>query len=131
MMQTLASSDRYGTARVLKRLFGEYVRRHWMIYSVVMLLMAVVAACTALTAYLIGNVINQAYVYRDFGAIVALCAVTFVLFTVKGIASYGQAVTLAWVSNRIVAENQRRMLGTLLQEGIGYCADRPSTEVTA
>ena len=46
--------------------------------------MAISAGCTALSAYLIGDVINQAYVNRNLRGIVILGGVTVVLFTVKG-----------------------------------------------
>ena len=95
----------------LVRLFHEYVRPHLLVHALVIVMMAVVAACTAASAYLLGNVINQAYLYRDFSAIVVVCIATFVIFTAKGFATYGYAVAQAWVNNRIGAENQRRMAG--------------------
>ena len=77
--------------------------------------MGVAAACTAAVAYLIGEVVNQAYVNRNFRAIALLGGLTIVLFTVKGAATYVHAVMLSRIGNRIVAENQRRMFDKLMQ----------------
>ena len=39
------------------------------------------------------------------------------LFTIKGLASYGQMVTLAKVGNRIIADYQRKIYDSLLVAG--------------
>jgi ATP-binding cassette subfamily B protein len=45
--------------------------------------MAVAAGCTALSAYLIGDVINQAYVNRNLRGIITLGAITVGLFAIR------------------------------------------------
>ena len=75
--------------------------------------------------------INQAYVHKNLPGIIALALVTAGLFTIKGMATYGQALTLARIGNRIIADNQRRMFARLLQHNIGYFADRHSSEFIA
>ena len=69
--------------------------------------MAVSAGCTALSAYLIGDVINQAYVNKNLTGIFILGGVTAALFAIKGLATYGHSVMLSQIGNRIVADNQR------------------------
>ena len=93
--------------------------------------MAVAAGCTALSAYLIGNVINEAYVNQNFPGIVILGGVTVALFTTKGLATYGHSVMLSRIGNRIVADNQRAVFAKLLNEGLGFFSDRHSTEFIA
>src|SRR5262249_44765806 len=51
--------------------------------------------------------------------------------TVKGFATYGHAVMLARISNSIVAENQKRIFGKLLQENLAFYSDRHSSEFLA
>jgi ATP-binding cassette subfamily B protein len=46
-------------------------------------------------------------------------------------ASYGATVMLSAIGNRIVADNQRRMFDKLLQQNIGFFADRHSSEFIA
>ena len=93
--------------------------------------MAIVAAITAFTAYLFGDVINQVVVNRDLLRVVTLCGVFVVLFTIKGLATYGHAVMLARISSRIVAANQRLLFENLIRQNLGFFADRHSTEFMA
>ena len=77
-------------------------------------MMGVAAVCTALSAYLLGDVVNQAYVHKNFQALVWVGIATFGLFALKGAATYGQQVIMMRIGNRIVADNQRRMFDKLL-----------------
>jgi ABC-type multidrug transport system fused ATPase/permease subunit len=54
-----------------------------------------------------------------------------VIFMVKGLATYGQAVTLARISNQIIATNQRRMFDKLLHQDMAFFADKHSSEFGA
>ncbi|MGH6783933.1 MAG: ABC transporter ATP-binding protein, partial [Sphingomicrobium sp.] len=71
------------------------------------------------------------YLHRDFRLIFILSAVAILIFTVKGLSTYGHAVMLSRIGNSIVAENQRRMFDKLLQQNIGFFADRHSSEFLA
>lgn len=90
--------------------------------------MACAAACTAASAYLIGVATNQAYVDKNFVGIATVACAIIAIFTVKGISTYSQAVILAKISNRIDAENQRRMFDKLLQQEMSYFSDKHSSE---
>jgi ATP-binding cassette, subfamily B, bacterial MsbA len=125
------SFEQYGAVAVIRRLFASYALPYWRRYALAGVLMAVTAVCTALTAYLIGSVVNTAYVERNFRGIVVLSAAIIAIFAVKGVASYGHAVILARIGNRIVAENQRRLFAKLLSENLGFFADRHSSEFIA
>src|SRR3954467_258567 len=94
-------------------------------------MMGVAAACTALSAYLLGDVVNQAYVHKNFRALVIVGIAAFGLFALKGAATYGQQVIMMRIGNRIVADNQRRMFDKLLTENIGFFSDRHSSEFIA
>jgi subfamily B ATP-binding cassette protein MsbA len=54
-----------------------------------------------------------------------------VIFMIKGMATYGQAVMLARIGNRIIADNQQRMFAKLLEHNVGFFADRHSSEFMA
>jgi ATP-binding cassette subfamily B protein len=134
MLQPLddrAPADGYSALPLIRRLFADYGSRYWQRYAFSMVLMTIAAACTALSAYLIGEVINEAYVNRDTRAIVMLSAAAAALFTIKGLATYGQAVVLARIANRIVAENQRRLFARLLEQNLAFLSARPSSEFMA
>jgi subfamily B ATP-binding cassette protein MsbA len=128
---TATDDERYRPFALIRRLLAGQALLHWRKYAVAFTLMAVSAACTALSAYLIGDVINQAYVNHNLAGIVVLGAITAALFTVKGLATYGHSVLLSHIGNRIVANNQRAVFNKLLNESIGFFSDRHSTEFIA
>src|SRR5687768_2338070 len=86
---------RYSNTSLVYRLLTEYGLGHWRRYALAFLCMGVAAGCTAFSAYLVGRVINEAYVYRNLAGIVTLCIVIVAIFAAKGAATYGQQVILA------------------------------------
>jgi ATP-binding cassette subfamily B protein len=124
-------ADPHSAPILIKRLLLEHATQHVRLYILAAVMMIVGAACMAISAYLIGDMINQAYVNRNFPAILALSIATTVLYTIKGGATYGQAVLMSRIGTRIVVENQRRVFDKLLNEGLGYFADRHSSEFIA
>ena len=92
--------------------------RHWRRYAIAFALMGIAAAGTALSAYLLGTMTNEAYVNRNFHGIVVIGIIAAAIFAVKGLATYGAAVMLSSIGNRIVADNQRRMFDKLLQQNM-------------
>jgi subfamily B ATP-binding cassette protein MsbA len=123
-----ASSDKYSTYALLRRLLVDEAFGHWPRYVAAFALMAVVAGATAFSAYLLGTMINAAYVDRNYREIVVVGLLTMLIFVVRAVATYASAVMLSWIGNRIVADNQQRMFDKLLHENIGFFADRHSSE---
>jgi subfamily B ATP-binding cassette protein MsbA len=128
---TAKSADQYSTRILVRRLLVDEALRHWRLYAFGLVLMAIAAATTALTAYLLGTVVNETYVNRNFHMVVVIALVAMAMFTAKGFATYGSAVTLSRIGNWIIADNQRRMFDKLLQQNIGFFADRHSSEFIA
>src|SRR5664279_3203166 len=126
-----ADDERYRPSALIKRLVTEQGLVHWRRYLVAFVLMALSAACTAMSAYLIGHVIDQTYVNHNLNGVVMLGGITAALFAVKGIATYGHTVMLSRIGNRIVANNQRAVFSKLLNEGVSFFSDRHSTEFIA
>jgi len=131
MTAPTADSDKYSTGILVRRLLMEVALTHWRLYAIGFALMLVAAAATAATAYLLGTMINETVVTHNFRGIVFVSLAAMGIFTAKGFAAYGGAVTLSRIGNRIIAENQRRMFDKLLHENIGFFADRHSSEFIA
>jgi ATP-binding cassette subfamily B protein len=124
----LLLEDRESAPALIHRLLTEQAFGQWKRYAVAFALMGVAAGATALCAYLIGDVINAAYVDKNLPGIVTLALVTAALFAIKGAASYAQAVMLSRIGNRIVAQNQRRMFEALIDQNIAFFSNRHSSE---
>ena len=123
--------DPHGTLRLIRRLVMEQALAQWKRYAIAFALMAVAAGATALCAYLIGTVINKTYIDKNLSAVITVGLVLALLFMIKGLATYGQSLMMARIGNRIVAENQRRMFSSLVQQNLTYFADRHSSEFLA
>jgi subfamily B ATP-binding cassette protein MsbA len=124
-------ADRNSALALIHRLLTEQALGQWKRYAVAFVLMAVAAGATALSAYLIGDVINAAYVDKNVMVIVILSVVTGTIFLVKAIATYGHSVLLARIGNHIVAMNQRQMFNALINQNVGFFAERHSSEFIA
>lgn len=125
------TDDPYGAAILIRRLVMEQGALYWRRYLMAFALMAVSAATTAGSAYLLGQVINQAYVDKNVRGIAILSGITVVIFIIKGAATYGHQVILSKISNAILANNQRQLFSKLMSESIAFFSERHSSEFLA
>jgi subfamily B ATP-binding cassette protein MsbA len=116
---------------LIRRLLTDYGLAQWKRYALAFALMGVGALCTALTAYLMRNVVNEAYVARNFVGVLQVSILAFFVFALRGLSTFGHAVLLLRIGNSIVAENQRRLFTRLLEQNIGFFADHHSSEFIA
>ncbi len=126
-----ALADRNGALALVHRLLTEQAAGQWKRYALAFVLMAVAAGATAASAWLVGNVINAAYVYRNVERIVTMALLVGGLFFIKAMASYGHTVLLAKIGNRIVAQNQTAMFNALITQNVSFFSDRHSSEFIA
>jgi ATP-binding cassette, subfamily B, bacterial MsbA len=124
-------ADPTGAPALIRRLLFEQALGQWKGYAAAFCLMALAAAATALTAYLIGDVINQAYVHHNLPGIFILGIITAVIFMIKACATYLAAVRMSRIANRIIADNQRRMFESLIHQNLAFFANRHSAEFLA
>src|ERR1700691_5732049 len=125
------TDDPYGAAILIRRLIVEQGAVYWRRYLMAFALMAVSAATTAGSAYLLGGGINPAYVDKDVRGIAILSGVTVLIFILKGAATYGHQVILSKISNAILANNQRRLFAKLMNESVAFFSERHSSEFLA
>src|ERR1700729_1174321 len=128
---TAGSSDAYPTFALLRRLLVDEALAHWPRYALASSMLGIAAAATALGAYFIGTLPNEAYLSHNFRGIVILGIAVMAIFAAKGLATYFGAVMLSRIGNRIIADNQRRMFDKLLRENMSFFADRHSSEFIA
>jgi ATP-binding cassette, subfamily B, bacterial MsbA len=125
------TDDPYGAAILIRRLIMEQGAAYWRRYLMAFVLMAISAATTAGSAWMLGQVINQAYVDRNVRGIAILSGITVVIFIIKGAATYGHQVILSKISNAILANNQRALFAKLMSESVGFFSERHSSEFLA
>ncbi|WP_024512107.1 ABC transporter ATP-binding protein [Bradyrhizobium sp. ARR65] len=125
------TDDPYGAAILIRRLVMEQGLTYWRRYLIAFTLMAIAAGATAAATYVLGQVINKAYVDKNVPGIAILSGVTVLLLFIKGVATYGHTVILSKISNAILANNQRRLFAKLMSESIAFFSERHSSEFLA
>jgi len=121
-------ADRNSAVALIHRLLTEQALGQWKRYITAFVLMAVASGATALSAYLVGNVINAAYVDKNLPGIIVFAVITALLFIVRAIATYGHSVILSRIGNHIIAQNQRLMFNALIDQNLAFFAQRHSSE---
>ena len=104
--------------QLLKRLWGEAVMPYRNRLILAAACMIVVAAATALTAWMMDPVINELFVEQDRGMIWLIAAGVLVTFLVRSGATFAQEVLVVFVGQRIVADIQARLFGHLLKQDV-------------
>src|SRR6476619_4810014 len=125
------TDDPTGAAILIRRLVMEQGAAYWRRYLLAFALMGASAGATALSAYVLGLVINKAYVDKDVRGIAILAGATVLIFILKGAATYGHQVILSKISNAILANNQRRLFDKLMNESVAFFGERHSSEFLA
>src|SRR5246500_915278 len=125
------TDDPYGAAILIRRLAAEQGSVYWRRYLSAFALMGIAAGATSLSAYLLGEAINKAYIEKNIPGIAVYSTIIFFLFLIRGIAIYQQTVTLSKISNAILANNQRKLFAKLMSESIGFFSERHSSEFLA
>jgi ATP-binding cassette, subfamily B, bacterial MsbA len=117
------------TLALLARILRDNGRAYLPRYAAAFLFMGLFAGCTALSAWMMKDVINKIFVDNDSKALAWIPVAIMAIFTVKGIASYAQEVTLSRIGNRFVAETQRRMFDHVLEMNLAFYQRYPSNDL--
>ena len=116
---------------ILRRLLTDQGSKHWKGYAFAFVMMGLIALTTSLSAWIIGQIVNKIFVGRDLKAVWEITAAIVVIYTVKGLASYGQQVALSRVGNSIIANIQRRIFDQMLRMKVSYYSRSHSSEFIA
>ena len=123
---TAEDTDRYTTYALVRRLLITEAMAHWPRYVLAFAMMAIAASATALTAYLLGTMTNEAYVNRNYHGIVVIGLIAMVIFAAKGFATYGATVTLSSIGNRIIELPQDDLSAESRDPRVGFVAHVPT-----
>ena len=116
---------------VLKRVIAENGRDHLKGYAFAIFCLVVVAATTAFTAWIMESVVNEAFANQRADIVWLICGAIFIAFVLRGLATYGQSVTLSKIGNNIVARYQRRLYSHLMSLSVGFFSEARSAHLAA
>ena len=110
--------------QVLTRLLADNARRYIGRYALATLFMLAASGCTALSAWIMEDVINEIFVDRDRGRLLIISGGIAAIFLVKGASTYAHTTILARTGNSIVAGLQRRVYDSILAQSLPFFSER-------
>jgi ATP-binding cassette subfamily B protein len=122
-------SDADSTWGLLSRILRGNFKDHWRGYAISFVFLFIIAGMTALSAWIMRDVINQIFVKQNVEMLWVLSIGVMMIFIVKGAATYGQVVVQSRIGNRIVADNQKKFYQRCLNFGLDFFTDRASSEL--
>ena len=116
---------------VLKRVIAENGRDHVWGYSVAIFCLIVVAASTAMMAFVMRPIVNGAFYERRAEVMWLICLAILAAFIARGFAGYFQSVILSKIGNDIIARYQRRLYAHLMTLSVGFFSEARSAQIAA
>ncbi len=128
--ETVVHHKPQSSYRLYRRLFVEFIRPHLGKSLLSLLCMTIVAATTTASAWMMRPLLDKIFLAKtstDWLFVVA--GGIFLLFAVKGIASYYQQVLMTTVGQRVVADIQKRLFDRVIRSDLAYFQRTPSGEL--
>jgi subfamily B ATP-binding cassette protein MsbA len=119
---------------LLRRLLRTYLAPHWPELLLAFVAAAVSAAMTFLVANLMQPIFDT-FIARDSGKLIPIAGAAFLVFAVRGLASYIQNIVVNRLGQRVVADIQRDTYDRLIEADLnvlhGQAAGALVTRMTA
>ncbi|MCH7543685.1 MAG: hypothetical protein IIB65_08610 [Proteobacteria bacterium] len=109
-----------GTGALMGRLVREHIRRYFAHIGLALVFMVLTAAATAALAYLMKPIIDDVFVEKDRAMLLVIAFSIFGVFALKGAATYGQAVLMNYIGQRVIADLQLRMFAHLMRLDLAF-----------
>ena len=114
------TSSKPQTVPLLRRLVRESVAPYSGRLAVALLCMVAVAATTAGLAWLMDPVVNSVFVERRADLLWPVGGAVLTVFTVKGLATYAQAVLMTGVGQNVLMDMQNRLFRHLMTQDLTF-----------
>ena len=108
------------TIRLLKRLFANYVRKHYSKLIISIFCMIIVAGATALNAWMMQPVLDEIFINKNKTLIVLIPIAVITIAIFKGIASYVQSIFMSFIGYRLVADVQNQMFRAAIRCDLSF-----------
>ncbi len=103
---------------LILRLLREYLRPHWRKLAVAIICMLLVAASTAMHAWLMQPVLDDIFLKKNSTMLLVVPLAVLAITLVKGFASYGQSVIIKILGQRMVTDLQADLYRHVLRADV-------------
>lgn len=105
---------------LLVRLWRETLGPHKMRFAAAIVCMVLVAGSQAMSAWLMRSIVDSVFIAKNTLLLWPVAGAVLATFTVKGLATYGQGVTMSSISLRIITDLQQRLFAHLLRLDVAF-----------
>ncbi|RIA55774.1 ABC transporter ATP-binding protein [Dichotomicrobium thermohalophilum] len=120
---------RQGDVELFLQIFREYFHRFWRRYIVIFILIGIASGATAVTAWLVKDIVNSVFVDRNADLLIPLVVMVLAIFLAKGLSTYFQTVLSQRISNAMVADIQKRLMNHVLTQRLDFFSQNGSDEL--
>lgn len=111
------------------RLLREYVFRYKLKMVWAIFFMVVSAITTAATAFIMKPIVDEVFFEKNPEIILYTTLSVVAIFSMRGIATYGQAMLMNWVGTRIVADIQSTLFEKLVNADLAWFHEHPTGQL--
>ena len=119
------------SAKLMRRLLVEYMWPHRWRFAAALVFMALVAASTAGSAYLMQPMIDGIFAERRTDLLLPISAAILAIFVVKGVSAFSQAYLMNDIGRRIIARIQVQLFRKLMDADLARFHDTASGRLIA
>lgn len=121
-MNTITSlvSPRSKSHELGRRIFHEHIRPYGRHFGAALVLMILAALSTSALPYLLQPVFDEVFTNGTPQLLMLVCGGIFLAFVVKGATSFGEAVIMTYVGQRIISDLQNRLFSHLMHLDLAY-----------
>lgn len=113
------------TGALMRRLWREHITHYKGRLGLALIMMIVVAGCTAAFAKLIEPILDEIFIQKNGSALWPVALSVLFVFTMRGLATYGEAVIMNGVGQGIIRDIQNRMFRHIIQADLSFFHSSP------
>ena len=108
------------TLYLLKRLLKEYIKPYFLMLMIAIILMAIVAASSAIHAWMIKPALDDIFLNKSQKMLSLIPIIVIFIAIIKGVSTYFQNYIMKYVGQRIITNMQSRLYSHLIYADIDF-----------
>jgi len=117
---------REGDVELFLQIFREYFHRFRRTYLLIFVLIGVAGGATAMSAWLVKDVVNSVFVDQSAHLLIPLVVMVLAIFVAKGISTYFQTLLSQRIANAMVADIQARLIDHVILQRLEFFSKNAS-----
>jgi len=117
---------REGDVELFLQIFRAYFHRFRRTYLLIFVLIGVAGGATAMSAWLVKDVVNSVFVDQSAHLLIPLVVMVLAIFVAKGISTYFQTLLSQRIANAMVADIQARLIDHVILQRLEFFSKNAS-----